>query len=216
MAFNNDIPLRDAELTVLKAQRAELSSGLPNQMLALQMMSNSTESSLAAAIAQRKRVEAELAEAQAAVATLMRSLADAAGDEAEQHEKMEDVAEVREELEKISTAIGEIDAELSRRAELRKGQRNFAKLHLALPYGTSLSLSSRGVTWALRYTERGFEREDIVFKSPTAVTTAHARLVHEGHPAETHPGNGWVWLKVAEGEHEGKSIANVYDAYFGF
>ena len=115
----------------------------------------------------------------------------------------------------ISSTISEIGSELSRRAEIGGNRRNFALLHHVLPYGTPLTLSSRGITWTLRFTERGIEREDIVFKSPIAVTREHARLIHEGHPMETHPGNGWVWLFVAEGEHKEKSLATVYDAYFG-
>ena len=203
-------------LDELKAQRTHLSSKLSRQEMGLQVMGGPAQALLTLAKQRHANLEAQLTEAQAAVAKLCRQLGEAAADEAAEQEKMDEVIEMRKETDKVSSAIDEIDAELSARAEVRKGKRKFAKLHHVLPYGSLLSISSCGATWALRYTARGFEREGIVFKSPGAVTSAHARLIHEGHPAETLPGNGWAWLKVAAGEHEGKTIGNVYDAYFGF
>jgi hypothetical protein len=159
------------------------------------------------------RVEAEVAAKQLAEAQAKLDKARAEVERLTSH-----TSGISAELEwvgEISSTISEIGGELSRRAELGGNRRKFALLHNVLPYGTPLTLSSRGITWTMRFTERGIEWEDTVFKSPIAVTTKHACLIHEGHPVETHPGNGWVWLFVAEGEHKEKSLATVYDAYFG-
>jgi len=159
------------------------------------------------------RVEAEVAAKQLAEAQA--KLAEARAEVERLTTHTSGISAQLEWVGEISSTISEIGGELSRRAELGTNRRNFALLHNVLPYGTPLTLSSRGITWTLRFTERGIELGDTVFKSPIAVTREHARLIHEGHPVETHPGNGWVWLFVAEGEHKDKSLATVYDAYFG-
>jgi hypothetical protein len=166
------------------------------------------------------RVEAEvaakqLAEAQAKLDKMQAKLEKARAEVERLTTHTSGISAQLEWVGEISSTISEIGGELSRRAELGANRRNFALLHNVLPYGTPLTLSSRGITWTLRFTERGIEWGDTVFKSPIAVTREHARLIHEGHPVETHPGNGWVWLFVAEGEHKEKSLATVYDAYFG-
>jgi hypothetical protein len=90
----------------------------------------------------------------------------------------------------------------------------FSRLSSALPYNTLVSVMSCGVKWLAVYTENGFEREGAVYKSPYAFTSAHASRITDEHPKKVEAGSGWVWIRVENGEHAGKTIAEVYDLHF--
>lgn len=100
-------------------------------------------------------------------------------------------------------------------ATVKKDKRIFTKLSEALPFGTTVSITSLGEAWKAVYTEEGFKMGDLPpFKSPMAFGRAHANRITEIHPKETKPGNGWEWIKIDDGEHIGKSIGQVYNEHF--
>ena len=100
-------------------------------------------------------------------------------------------------------------------ATVKKDKRIFTKLSEALPFGTTVSITSLGEAWKAVYTEEGFKMGDLPpFKSPMAFGRAHANRITEIHPKETKPGTGWEWIKIDDGEHIGKSIGQVYNEHF--
>jgi hypothetical protein len=99
--------------------------------------------------------------------------------------------------------------------KVKKDKRIFAKLNEALPFGTSVTLTSLGDAWKAVFTAEGFKMGDLPpFKSPMAFTRAHANRITDAHPNETKPGNGWDWIKIESGEHAGKTIGQVYNEHF--
>jgi hypothetical protein len=73
------------------------------------------------------------------------------------------------------------------------------------PPGTKLYVTSCGDRWdgevvldAMGKT-RLLKFNDVIYKSPSAVCTAHAKRVTPNHPKATQPGNGWRFLLYAEG-----------------
>jgi hypothetical protein len=99
-------------------------------------------------------------------------------------------------------------------AKKRADARIFAKLAAVLPEGTPLSLTSTGDRWDGAYTKDGLIFQDKAFKSPLAVTKAHAERITERHPKSTKPGSGWLWLKVEDGPYKGKTLGQAYDAHY--
>ena len=97
----------------------------------------------------------------------------------------------------------------------KKEKRDFSKLSAALPFGVPLSITSGGDKWITEYTSEGFKMGDRLFKSPMAFGRAHADRITDAHPKATKPGNGWMWITAEEGEHKGKTIARIYDEYYG-
>ena len=92
--------------------------------------------------------------------------------------------------------------------------RIFAHLPEVLADGTKLSLTSRGERWEGIFTNGKLAFQGNLFKSPWAVVNAHARVISESHPEATKPGNGWVWIKIEDGPHAKKTLAQAYDAHF--
>jgi hypothetical protein len=98
--------------------------------------------------------------------------------------------------------------------KVKKDKRVFSKLPAALPFGTSVSITSSGDTMTAVYTQEGFKVGEVHFPSPMAFGRAHASRITEAHPKETKAGNGWVWITVDDGEHAGKTIGQVYDEHY--
>jgi hypothetical protein len=96
----------------------------------------------------------------------------------------------------------------------RAEARSFAKLAAVLPEGTPLSIVSTGDRWDGVYTKDGLVFQDKAFKSPQAVTKAHAERITERHPKATQPGSGWLWLKIENGAYKGKTLGQAYDAHY--
>lgn len=97
----------------------------------------------------------------------------------------------------------------------KKDKRLFSKLNEALPFGTSVSVTSLGDVWTAVFTPEGFKMGDLPpFKSPMAFSRAHANRITDAHPKETKPGNGWDHIKVGTGEHLGKTIGQLYNEHF--
>jgi len=95
----------------------------------------------------------------------------------------------------------------------RAASRDASKLSEILPEGTPLSLTSTGDRWDGSFTKEGFIFQDKLFKSPLAVTKAHADRITERHPKATQPGSGWVFIKVEAGPYKGKSLGEAYDTF---
>jgi len=97
----------------------------------------------------------------------------------------------------------------------RADPRIFAKLVAVLAEGTKLSVgSAAGDRWEGAYTKEGLIFQGRAFKSPMAVTKAHAERITERHPKVTKPGSGWVWLRIENGPYKGKSLSQAYDAFY--
>ena len=161
--------------------------------------------------ARRKFAEEKIAEAKAALEKMTEQLAELT----EQEERALGYLDVANEGTKnLHAAIGLLDAEVHQRDMLCDKNRSLALLEKALPLNTPLRMTSNNVTWNLVFIKDGLKFNDTTFKSPSAVSKAHASMIHEGHLAATKAGNGWKYLKVTTGRHAGKTIASVYDAYF--
>jgi len=199
MAFVDESTIHAADFAELYSRRQQMSSEIKDASLTV----SEIERLAAERTARRKAAEEKLAEA-----TLVLELA--LHEEVQGLNRLLDVKQHRQDLD---AAVKILDDEMDRRDLLSK-KRHTAYLYQALPFGTPLHLTSRGVTWNLVFTKEGYQFGRTTFKSPTAVTTAHSSMIHEGHAAATLPGSGWLWLKVSKGVHAGKSIGSVYDAYF--
>ena len=95
----------------------------------------------------------------------------------------------------------------------RAASRDASKLSEILPEGTPLSLTSTGDRWDGSFTKDGFIFQEKLFKSPLAVTKAHADRITDRHPKATQPGSGWVFIKVEAGPYKGKSLGEAYDTF---
>ena len=123
-------------------------------------------------------------------------------------------AETEAETEPVVPVVP-VEAVVPIEPKVKKDKRIFAKLNEALPFGTSVTLTSLGDAWTAVFTPEGFKMGDSPpFKSPMAFTRAHANRITDAHPNETKPGNGWDWIKIEGGEHAGKTIGQLYNEHF--
>jgi hypothetical protein len=115
----------------------------------------------------------------------------------------------------VPVEVEAVTVEAEPEPKAKKDKRVFAKLNEALPFGTSVTLTSLGDAWTAVFTPEGFKMGDSPpFKSPMAFTRAHANRITDAHPNETKPGNGWDWIKIESGEHAGKTIGQRYNEHF--
>jgi hypothetical protein len=102
-------------------------------------------------------------------------------------------------------------ATAARRA--RRARRDFSKLNGALPYGARVYVESHGERFTAIHIPQGFVNVvcGTIYRSPGAMSRAHASRITAVHPEKTDPGNGWDHIKVLD---TGKTIGEVYNEHF--
>ena len=106
--------------------------------------------------------------------------------------------------------------EIGRMPTFNRHKHHMSKLSEALPFGTKVSMSSRGDKWSAVVTAEGFKMRNVIFKSPNAWGVTFAGRITDAHPRPTSPGfkNSWHAIKVEDGPYAGKTIAMAYDEHF--
>jgi len=102
---------------------------------------------------------------------------------------------------------------------MRATGRSLGELKSVLEPGTQVYMTSHGdwmsatFSWDDEGTPRFMNEHGINFFSPAALSKAFANRYTHAHPAPTTAVNGWEYIFVAHGPHEGKSIGRVVDEY---
>lgn len=103
----------------------------------------------------------------------------------------------------VAAAVAEVAVEASAKS---------AKAWQGPPPGTKLYITSCGDRWdgevVLDATGKTplLKFNNVIYKRPSAVCTAHAKRVTPNHPKPTSPSGGWKWLQYAEGPLKGQRV----------
>jgi hypothetical protein len=129
----------------------------------------------------------------------------------------EKLSEAQSQLSATSDALmaaGRLERRLAMEANHCPRAKFAALCDEVLEMNTCVSVESLGDKWEGTTTANGFLVNGILYRSPGALTKAHASRITENHPKSTLPGSGWVHIFVESGRHQGKNIEQAFKDHF--